>query len=75
MEMDDYAKLIIGKMFKLCKKGIAFNMMSTAVNFFAPNLYYKYPAEIFTYCLSEITKKIKIDHSYGLYEFTVYLYK
>jgi SAM-dependent methyltransferase len=75
LDMDHYAKMLINKMYSLCKKAIAFNIMSTSVNYFSPNLYYKHPAEILTYCLSEISKKVKIDHSYGLYEFTVYLYK
>lgn len=75
LDMDRYAKALIGKMYSLCKKGIAFNMMSTSVNYMSPNLYYKHPAEILVYCLSEVGKKIKIDHSYGLYEFTVYIYK
>ena len=75
LDMDYFAKLLIKKMFNCCSKGIAFNIMSTAVNFFAPNLYYRHPAEILTYCMSEISTDFRIDHSYGLYEFTVYLYK
>jgi len=74
-DMDVYAKSLIRKMYGLCNKAIAFNMMTTYVNFFAPNLYYKHPAEIMSYCLSEISTKVKIDHSYGLYEFTAYIYK
>lgn len=74
-EMDVFAKALIHKMFSMCKKGMAFNIMTTYVNFFASNLYYKHPAEILSYCLSEISTKVKIDHSYGLYEFTVYIYK
>lgn len=75
LDMDRYAKSIIGKMYSLCNKAIAFNVMTTAVNFFAPNLYYKHPAEIICYCLSEISRNFKIDHSYGIYEYTVYLQK
>jgi SAM-dependent methyltransferase len=75
LDMDRYAKSIIGKMYSLCNKAIAFNIMSTAVNFFAPNLYYKHPAEIICYCMSEISRNFKIDHSYGIYEYTVYLHK
>lgn len=75
LDMDHYAKRLINKMYSLCTKATAFNIMSTSVNYFAPNLYYKHPAEILSYCLSTISRKIKVDHSYGLYEFTVYLYK
>jgi len=75
MEMDDYAKSLVKKMYGLCKKAIAFNMMTTYVNYYSPNLYYKHPAETLIYCLSELSKKVKIDHSYVLYEFTTYVYK
>jgi SAM-dependent methyltransferase len=74
-DMDKFAYKLIKKMFKLCKVGIAFNVMSTQVNFMVDNLYYKSPVELFAFCQSEITSKIKIDHSYPLYEYTVYLYQ
>lgn len=73
-DMDKFAKKIIKKMFSLCNQGAAFNVMTTYVNYFSPNLYYKHPSEMLAYCLSEISQKIKIDHSYGLYEYTLYLY-
>jgi SAM-dependent methyltransferase len=74
-DMDKLAKNLIKKMFFLCDKGIAFNIMSTYVNFFSPNLYYKHPSEMLVYCLAEISQKVRLDHSYGLYEYTLYLYK
>jgi len=75
LEMERYYKEVVKKMFSLSKIGCCFNMMSTRVNFFAPNLFYRHPSEVLTYCLSEITQNVRVDHSYGLYEFTVYLYK
>ncbi len=75
LEMDGFAKMLIRRMFDLCDKSIAFNVMSTYVNFFAPNLYYKHPGEMLGYCLSEISRKARLDHSYGLYEYTLYVCK
>lgn len=75
LEMDQYSFKLIEKMFAIAEKGIAFNIMSSYVNFFAPNLYYKNPAEVFVNCASRFGSKIKIDQSYGLYEFTTYIYK
>ncbi|MES2142229.1 MAG: class I SAM-dependent methyltransferase [Pseudomonadota bacterium] len=74
-DMNFFLKKIIRRMFNLSTIGICFNVMSTHVNFFSPNLYYKSPSEMLFYCLSEITSKVRIDHSYGLYEYSVYLYK
>jgi 2-polyprenyl-3-methyl-5-hydroxy-6-metoxy-1,4-benzoquinol methylase len=74
-DMDKFAKKLLKKMFSLCNQGVAFNVMTTYVNYFSSNLYYKHPSEMLAYCLSEISQKIRIDHSYGLYEYTLYLYK
>lgn len=74
-EMDDYARRLIKKMFELCRRGIAFNVMTTKVNFMVENLYYRNPVELFAYCFTEISEVIKIDHAYPLYEYTIYLYR
>ena len=75
LEMETYVKKIIKKMFEISTIGCAFNVMTSRSNFFSANLFYCSPAEILSYCLSEITPNVKLDHSYGLYEFTIYLYK
>lgn len=82
-EMERYARAFIRKMFGLCRHGIAFNMMSTRVNFMADNLYYQSPSEILTWMLSEVTPRVRVDHGYSslgsgkgrLYEFTIYAFK
>ena len=38
---DEFARRVIRRMFELCERGIAFNLMTTHVNFTAPNLFYK----------------------------------
>jgi SAM-dependent methyltransferase len=75
LEMDAFAARLIRRMFALCEVGIAFNTMTTKVNFYANNLYYRNPAEMLSWCLSEITSHLRLDHSYPLYEYTVYLYR
>ena len=75
LQMDVFAKALIKKMFSLCNKGIAFNVMTTYVNFFAPNLFYKHPAELMIFCFSDVTHSLRMDHSYGLYEYTFYLFR
>lgn len=75
LDMDNYAKTLMRRMYDLCDRAIAFNIMSSSVNYFAPNLYYKHPSEVLGYCLSELSRNVRLDHSYGLYEFTVYAYK
>lgn len=73
-DMDKFVKETIKKMFALCNRGVAFNVMTTYVNYFSSGLYYKHPSEMLAYCISEISPEVKLDHSYGLYEYTLYLY-
>lgn len=74
-EMFEYLKSFIKKMDKLSKKGFVFNVMSTHVNFKVRNLYYLDPAKILSYLLSNVSKNVKLDHSYGFYEYTCYVRK
>ena len=41
MAMDQYAQAIIRRMYDLCTVGVAFNVMSTKVNFYSNKLYYR----------------------------------
>lgn len=75
IEMDQFLKCLVEQMFRRCRIGIAFNIMTTHVNFMAPTLYYKNPIELLGWCMSELTSHIKIDHAYPMFEYTVYLYK
>jgi SAM-dependent methyltransferase len=74
-DMDRFLKTIVTKMFGLCRIGIAFNVMTTHVNFTAPNLYYRNPAELLAWCMSELTPRIRLDHAYPMFEYTLYLYR
>lgn len=75
LAMDEYAHKLIRRMYDLCLEGIAFNVMTTKVNHFDNNLYYRNPGELLSWCMSEITPHFKIDHAYPLFEYTIYLYR
>lgn len=74
-DMDQFLKQLVRKMFAICDIGVAFNVMTSRVNFMVPNLYYRSPAELLAWCMDEVTTKVTLDHAYPLYEFTVYLYR
>lgn len=74
-KMDEFARALIKRMFDLSTEGIAFNMMSNRVNFMVPTLFYKSPVEVLNWCMTEVTPNVRLDHSYPLYEFMVYLNK
>jgi SAM-dependent methyltransferase len=75
LDMDQFARLLIRQIFSVARRGIAFNMMSSHVNFMAPHLYYKNPLEIIAFCSMELSRRFRLDHAYPLYEYTVYVYR
>jgi len=82
-DMERFAKGLIRKMYELARHGIAFNMMSSRVNFMVDNLYYQNPGELLSWLLTEVSPRVRLDHGYSslgsgqgrLYEFTAYVYK
>jgi SAM-dependent methyltransferase len=76
LEMNEFTHKLIKKLFHVSKCGVAFNIMSTYVNYQKDNLYYRNPAELLAWCMSELTPHVKLDSAYDLwYEYTVYLYR
>lgn len=73
-EMDQFVATMIGRLFAICRKGIAFNVMSTVVDFKDPGNYYRHPGEMVDLA-SELTRSFRLNHSYPLYEYTMSLYK
>ncbi len=81
--MERFSRELIQRMYDLCSHGIAFNMMSTRVNFMVDNLYYQNPTELFSWLLTELSPRVRFDHGYSslnngrgkYYDFTVYVYK
>jgi len=71
----------INELFEVCKVSIAFNAMSTYVDYQDDHLYYADPLSIFDYCKKHLTRKITLRHDYLVkdnsipFEYTMYLYK
>ncbi len=82
-DMERFTKRIVAKMFSLCRHGMAFNMMSTRVNYMVDNLYYQNPGEMLTWLLAEVSPRVRLDHGYSslvngrgkFYDYTVYVFK
>jgi len=75
LEMNAHARRLIAALFAACRRGCAFNVMTTHVNYQVDNLYYRNPAELLGWCMSELTPRIRLDHAYPLYEYTLYLHR
>jgi SAM-dependent methyltransferase len=75
MKFDEFVRRMVRRMFGFADRGIAFNLMTTHVNFTAPNLFYKNPLEMIAFCTAELSSKFKIDHAYPHYDYTMYVYR
>ena len=77
----EFMKLSLRKMFAACNKGIAFNAMSTYVDYYDDGLFYVDPWKVFDFCKKELGAKITLRNDYLVkensipFEFAVYVYK
>ena len=70
-----FVEAMLLRMFTLAKKGIAFNMLTTYVDYEDSNLFYLSLAETMDFCIRNLGRRIVIRHDYPLWEYTVYVYK
>ncbi|MBS4173021.1 class I SAM-dependent methyltransferase [Bacillus sp. FJAT-49736] len=76
VNMYQYIKQCIDKMYDLCNKGIAFNLLSsnTPKEYMGDKETYFNPIEILKLCF-EHTNKIDLYHSYKINDFTIIIFK
>ena len=71
----------LARMFEAAGRGIAFNAMSTHVEYRDPELYYVDPMEVFAFCKETLGGHPVLRHDYVLreggfpFEFAMYVYK
>lgn len=77
----DFWQNTVSEMFAKCKKGIAFNMMSTYVDFQNKDLFYENPEYVFKFVKNNLTPYVTLRHDFETkkdtipFEFVVYAYK
>ena len=75
----EYLNKTIIELFKHCKIGLSFNLLSTYIDYQDKNLFYFDPCRVFDFCKLNISKFIELKHDYILnkdgypYEFTMHL--
>ena len=74
-EMFDYFKLVLGKVYKNVIRGIAFNVMSKNVDWEREDLFHLSLDKLTSFLVAEISRNFVIRNDYGLYEYTVYVYR
>ncbi len=72
---------VLRRLFPHARCGLAFNALSTYVDYFDPDLFYMDPGEVFELCKQELSPRVALRHDYEVksgvlpFEFTVYVYK
>lgn len=74
-EMWDYFTKMISVVFQKCNKGIAFNVMSKNVDWEREDLFHVSHDLLSDFLCKNISRDYIIRNDYGLYEYTVYVYK
>lgn len=74
-EMFDFFSKMIDKVYKACRKGISFNVMSSHVDWKRDDLFHLELDKLVAFINKNYTRNIVIRMDYGLYEYTVYVKK
>jgi len=74
-QMKEYSCSIIKAAYDTCIYGIAFNVMSTHVDWYRNDLFHWSLDSVVSFLVKECSRNIVIRMDYGLYEFTVYVYR
>jgi len=77
----DLMTSLLLSLFQHVRKAIAFNALSTYVDFFDPGLFYVNPERIFRFCKEQLSPSVCLRHDYLIkpgvvpFEFSMYVYK
>lgn len=73
--MLSYFKEMVRVVYSKCRKGIAFNVMSKQVDWEREDLFHLSLDVVAKFLCTNLSRNFVIRNDYGLYEYTVYLYK
>jgi hypothetical protein len=74
-DWEKFSRVILRNSFAMCRKGFAFNFISPFVDFYQTEVYYANLPRIINFVVEELSRFFVINHSYALYEFTIYVYR
>lgn len=67
-DIESFMQTTLIKMFKACGKGMAFNSLSTYVDYQDEDLYYSDPLEVFDFCKKNLSPLVTLKHDYITHE-------
>lgn len=69
-----YLAAMARQMYDVCRRGVAFNSLSTRSDLVAPGQFLADPVRVLDLCF-DITPRVVVRHDYLPHDFTVYLYR
>ena len=73
-EMWDFMRQLIRKTFSIARRGLAFNVMSTHVDWKRDDLFHLPLDMLADFLVGEVSRSFVLRNDYGLYEYTAYIY-
>jgi len=73
--MERFAQAMVESAYAACRRGIAFNVMSTHVDWTREDLFHWPFDRVAAFLKEKCTRHVVIRADYGLYEYTVYAYR
>lgn len=65
----------IRNMFRMAKKGICVNFLTSCSDFYDNRLYYAEPQQVIGFAFDHLSRFVSISHDLPLFEFFIYVYK
>ncbi len=74
-QMWDYLRDLLRRVFAHARVGVAFNVMSTQVDWRRDDLFHAALDPLVSFLSREVSRHVVVRADYGLYEYTVYVYR
>jgi SAM-dependent methyltransferase len=70
-----YVQSVLRLLHSRSRRGFAFNLLTSYVDWRKDDLFYADPAEFFAFCKTELSRFVTLLHDYPLYEWTIVVLK
>jgi SAM-dependent methyltransferase len=71
----EFFKSMVSAAFQNVRRGLAFNFISTHVNFVAEDMAYHDPADVLNFCINQLSRKTALFHHYDRCDVSVFVYR
>jgi SAM-dependent methyltransferase len=74
-DAEGYLRELLTLAFKYCTRGLAFNFISSHVNFIDREMAYHDPAQALDFCIRNLTRKVVLQHHYERVDVAIFAYR